>query len=96
VERGKGIPKERELRGDKNTPRSPTPVNFFYFHKKKGREPWGGNATSFLFLQENKRGEPQGKECGTIINKKGEKKKSHFFFPVEDERDEGGDAQACE
>jgi hypothetical protein len=56
----------------------PPQLTSFISIKNKGKSHGGGNATSFLFLQENKRGEPEGKECHVMIlfsNKKGENKK---------------------
>ncbi len=41
----------------------PPQLTSFISIKNKGKSHGGGNATSFLFLQENKRGEPEGKEC---------------------------------
>ncbi len=82
MERGKGIPKEREVRGDKSTPRSPTPVNFFYFHKKKGREPRGGNATSFLFMRIKEASQREKSVTMRIKKGGGERKKCEpIFFP---------------
>jgi len=55
VEWGKGILKQRHVNRRKKYRKVTHPVNFFYFQKKKGREPGGKNVTPFLLLEEKKR-----------------------------------------